>query len=66
MSGFQRFVVGIVGCRAGWFAVVLLQGGTWRLEVFPDVESLWSSLSDAEILLIDIPIGLRDAGSTVR
>jgi predicted RNase H-like nuclease len=66
MSGFRRFVVGIDGCRAGWFAVVLLQGGTWRLEVFPNVERVWNSLSDADILLIDIPIGLRDAGSTVR
>jgi predicted RNase H-like nuclease len=62
MKGF----VGIDGCRAGWFTVSLFNDQSWKFEVFSNVEEIWRSLSHSDILLIDIPIGLRDAGSEER
>ena len=62
MKGF----VGIDGCRAGWFAVSFFDDQSWEFEVFSNVEEIWRSLSHADILLIDIPIGLRDEDTEER
>ena len=49
--------VGVDGCRAGWFAA-------WRRDerfeccLFRDFESLWDRHSNAQCILVDIPIGL--------
>ena len=53
---------GIDGCRAGWFTVSLFDDQSWELRVFSNVEEIWNSLSHAKLLLIDIPIGIRDEG----
>lgn len=66
MKNSQGGIVGIDGCKAGWFAVRLFPDETWCLQVFTGIEELWRSLSDAEILLIDIPIGLLDRGPMGR
>ncbi len=58
--------VGVDGCKAGWFAVALPELGEPRLKVFPDVEKLWQEYEKAEVILIDIPIGLRDEGEEER
>lgn len=62
----MRYFVGIDGCKAGWFAVTLFASHTWQLAVFDTIHKLWDSLSQAESLLIDIPIGLSDGGAAGR
>lgn len=58
--------VGADGCRAGWFAVSLTEAGDWTVNVFADVASLWAAFSNASVILLDVPIGLREDGPTER
>lgn len=60
------YYVGLDGCRAGWFAVTLLDHMSWNVGVFKNVEQIWKKLSHATLLLIDIPIGLCDSGKKGR
>ncbi|MBW1799577.1 MAG: DUF429 domain-containing protein [Deltaproteobacteria bacterium] len=62
----MKCFIGIDGCRAGWFTFSLFEDLTWALKVFPNIQEIWRNLSNAEILLIDIPIGLRDEGPEER
>jgi len=58
--------VGVDGCKAGWFAVMLTEDGDREAEVFVDMLGLWSKYSSASLVLIDIPIGLREGGHEER
>ena len=58
--------VGIDGCSAGWFTVSLFDDQPWELRVFSNIEEIWNTLCHADIILIDIPIGLRDKGHEER
>jgi predicted RNase H-like nuclease len=58
-------IVGVDGCRAGWFAVGL-DGERWITTVFSSIKDLWAENSNADSILIDIPIGLRDEGPNER
>jgi len=58
--------VGVDGCPAGWFAVLLDDEGDWQVRVFGDIRALWRECRDAELILIDIPIGLRERGKEER
>jgi predicted RNase H-like nuclease len=58
--------VGVDGCKMGWFAVSLTQGVKWKVQVFPDILSLWNQCRDARLILIDVPIGLRNSGFSER
>lgn len=53
-------VVGVDGCKSGWFAVRLELDGRSCFRVFCRIEDLWKEWSDASLILIDIPIGLSD------
>ena len=33
--------VDVDGCKAGWFAIQLTKDNSWKVDVFPDVSSLW-------------------------
>lgn len=61
-----RTYIGIDGCRAGWFCVILDgEGhGSWRLAT--DARVLGELAATAECALIDIPIGLLDSGPEGR
>ena len=50
--------VGVDGCKAGWFAVILTEEGDWDIDVFSDVSHLLNKIDDSSLILIDIPIGL--------
>ena len=51
-------VVGVDGCKAGWFAV-RIEGDDYSVGVFSTVAEVLVSLGgDASLILIDIPIGL--------
>ncbi|MBA7469575.1 hypothetical protein ES707_04847 [subsurface metagenome] len=58
--------IGVDGCRKGWFAVVLKGEANWKVKDFPDISSMWNHCSDADLILIDMPIGLRDRDSKER
>lgn len=58
--------VGVDGCRAGWLAIGLEAEDRWRVDVFPEVCSLWDHHRGASLILIDIPIGLKTSGKPER
>ncbi|MBW2039536.1 MAG: DUF429 domain-containing protein [Deltaproteobacteria bacterium] len=59
-------LVGADGCKAGWFTVLVMEDNDWEVDVFPDVSSLWNKYSSASVILLDVPIGLRDRGTEER
>lgn len=61
----EVMVVGVDGCPAGWFAVGL-DGERWTTTVFSSIKDLWAENSIADLILIDIPIGLREEGHDER
>jgi len=58
--------VGADGCKAGWFAILLTEDNDWKVDVFLDVSSLWNKYNSALVILLDIPIGLRERGPEER
>lgn len=50
--------LGIDGCKAGWFFVVLEEGGPYDVGIVPTIEDLAPRLERCALALIDIPIGL--------
>jgi len=66
MKGCRDCVVGIDGCRAGWFSIVLSSGKMWNIKVFSNIGEAWESLCHAKAILIDIPIGLHNKGTGGR
>jgi predicted RNase H-like nuclease len=60
-----EMVVGVDGCTNGWVAIALERGET-TADLFPDIAALAAHHGQASLILIDIPIGLRDAGREPR
>ena len=52
--------LGVDGCRAGWLAIRLAPDNGWEVEIFNNFSQLWDRYSAASLILIDIPIGLRE------
>lgn len=65
-TGLMIKYVGVDGCRAGWFSVGFGNGKEWDIGIYPDINSLYEHYSKAILILIDIPIGLRDGGGKER
>jgi len=61
-----RTFIGIDGCRAGWFYVILDEEDNWSCRVAPDALAVGELSVEADSVLIDIPIGLLDAGPDGR
>ncbi|MEW5937784.1 MAG: DUF429 domain-containing protein [Candidatus Thermoplasmatota archaeon] len=53
--------VGVDGCRSGWLAAAVHEDG-WEISTFPSIVQLWDAYRDADLILIDIPIGLKERG----
>ena len=53
-------VVGVDGCRGGWFAVALGSGHNWAIDVYKTIGELWNAMNSPSMMLIDIPIGIPD------
>ena len=51
-------IVGVDGCRSGWFSVGFDRSGCYELKVFPAFSELLDYYRDARLILVDIPIGL--------
>jgi predicted RNase H-like nuclease len=58
--------IGCDSCSAGWICFVMDSDKNWRLELFRSIQELWSSFSHPKLVLIDIPIGLRDESGKPR
>jgi predicted RNase H-like nuclease len=52
------FYVGVDSCRAGWFYTAITDGVGCETAVAHDVKCLWNKFNKADLILIDIPIGL--------
>jgi predicted RNase H-like nuclease len=55
-------LVGIDGCRSGWIAVVIDHAGRVRAHHLHLIDDVLAVAPDADVIAIDIPIGLPMAG----
>lgn len=60
MPAGQQFI-GVDGCKAGWFCVLLDMRGNWSYRLVEDARTLGELVAGAATALIDIPVGLPDA-----
>jgi predicted RNase H-like nuclease len=59
-------VVGVDGCPGGWVAVTY-EGTTFAgARICGTIESVWDRHGEAEAILVDTPIGLREASNEKR
>ena len=65
-SSRMNFVVGVDGCKSGWFAVMLTGEHRWKAQIFPCFGDILDDSSGASVILVDIPIGMRDVGFKER
>ncbi|MFH0821764.1 MAG: DUF429 domain-containing protein [Pseudomonadota bacterium] len=56
-------IVGVDGCAAGWIAVAIVLNGAWTVDVYPNIETVWESHPQPNVILVDIPIGLSENGT---
>jgi len=50
--------LGVDGCKIGWFFTALDQNKQWEVGTSSSIQDLWKTHNDADLILIDIPIGL--------
>lgn len=56
-------IVGVDGCKLGWLGILEeFPSGKLGSKIFPKFEDLAKHISQLEVIAIDIPIGLTDAG----
>jgi len=58
--------LGIDGCPAGWISIQAGEQFEWAIELFRTIQDLWNAHSHSNLILIDIPIGLKDKGDAPR
>jgi predicted RNase H-like nuclease len=58
--------VGVDGCKKGWFYASLDDSDNWKTGIYPDIKSLIDIFHEGCLILVDIPIGLRQSGETER
>jgi predicted RNase H-like nuclease len=59
-------IIGIDGCKTGWFAVITQGKMSYEFGIFNNITNIWDKHSDADLILIDIPIGLIDVSTEER
>jgi predicted RNase H-like nuclease len=57
--------VGLDGCKGGWF-FISHSDGSWEHGVVGGIHEIVEAIDDLAVLLVDIPIGLRDIGEEER
>ena len=62
----MKTYLGIDGCSSGWLTVKITEDDSVTLSIYDSIRSLWTDNQDAELILIDIPIGLPDSGNGTR
>ena len=63
---FKNLFLGIDGCKSGWICVAIHDLNKWEINVFTSINEIWTKYSNTELILIDMPIGLRDSGPLPR
>jgi predicted RNase H-like nuclease len=58
--------IGIDGCQSGWVSSYVEDKIKWKFEIFSTIENFWKKFSYTKLIMIDIPIGLRDKGREPR
>ena len=56
----ERYVIGVDGWSKGWIAVSLRDEQV-AVEVYRSISDLFAKASEAQVIAIDIPIGLQDS-----
>ncbi len=59
-------ILGVDVCRAGWFMVALDGNGSWEIDIAPNLSALCNKYKRASLILVDIPIGLKESGLEER
>ena len=55
--------VGVDGCKGGWVAVTVTGAGFRDACVQPTFAALMAEMGDAEVIAVDMPVGLLDEGA---
>lgn len=55
--------VGVDGCPSGWFSIAFSDCGEYEVAAFADFPSLVRNYGHANLILVDIPIGLPTPGN---
>lgn len=55
-------IVGVDACKGGWVAVILTKNYHYKVELFTNIGEMWHRCSAASLILIDVPIGLKQSG----
>ncbi len=63
--GIMKYI-GVDGCKKGWFYVCLDDSDNWETGVSTDIQSLIDEFHEKCLILVDIPIGLRQKGNFER
>lgn len=58
--------VGVDGYEKKWLATIIDGSQSCEFRVYDSIEPLWAAQRDASLILIDIPIGLRESGDQER
>ena len=58
--------VGVDGCREGWLAVALQEDANFDVEMVRNIDKIWELYQNAKLILVDIPIGLRNRNTAWR
>lgn len=58
--------IGVDGCKKGWFYVSLDENDGWNVDVVSKISGLSELITDSQLILVDIPVGLRDADKNER
>jgi predicted RNase H-like nuclease len=56
-------VAGVDGCPKGWIAVLADESGFVDARIFPDASTLVAGLPEADVICVDMPIGLPVEGA---
>jgi predicted RNase H-like nuclease len=62
----SELYLGVDACPTGWIALIIKQSQDWDLEIFKAIEQMWTKYNNANMILIDIPIGLRSSSGEPR
>ncbi|TXT66480.1 MAG: hypothetical protein BAJALOKI1v1_290002 [Promethearchaeota archaeon] len=58
--------LGVDACSGGWISVIHSKKQSWKAKIFKNISALWNEYYSANIILIDIPIGLRNNSGKAR
>lgn len=58
--------IGVDGSKDKWICVEITMGELPDIKILNTVEDIWDNYNNDEIILIDIPIGLRESGTQER